>query len=240
MPTRLLACLLLMTPLLAFSANGEAEQQGVFIGQELITGKKLRLNRQVASWEVQRAQRDLEAVRLRVLTDVRIGHYDVLIAQQRRDLATQLVRISNQGLEAANALFISEEVSEATLDSIQRAMVEVIKNRRGTAYYALSGFSTSYNIPIAGKTGTAESGSGESHAWFAGYTYANREYQPDIAVVVIAENAGEGSEIAAPIFKAMVHLYYYGEPRSALPWEERPGVLATPESEEDVEGIDQP
>jgi len=40
-------------------------------------------------------------------------HYDVLIAQRRRDLTADLVRISKQGVEAAQALFQSEEVSEA-------------------------------------------------------------------------------------------------------------------------------
>jgi len=69
-------------------------------------------------------------------------------------------------------------------------MVSVIKNPRGTAYYVLNPFSNSYKIPIAGKTGTAESGSGEPHAWFAGYTYAEKEDKPDIAVVVLVENGG--------------------------------------------------
>ncbi len=94
-------------------SRGLAEQQGVFIGQEVITGKKLRLNREVAAWEVQRAERLLDSVRLRVLTDVRTGYYDVLIAQQRRDVAAELVRISSQGVQAAEALFRSEEVSKA-------------------------------------------------------------------------------------------------------------------------------
>ena len=95
------------------SSHGQAEQQGVYFGQELVTGKKLRLNRQVAAWEVQRLERELDAFRLRVLTDVRIGYYDVLIAQRRRDLTAELVRIGEQGVEAAQALFKSEEVSEA-------------------------------------------------------------------------------------------------------------------------------
>lgn len=94
-------------------SHGQAEQQGVFIGQEFVTGKKLQLNRQIAQWEVQRAGRELDAVRLRVLTDVRIRYYHVLIAQRRRDVAADLVRISGQGAEAAQALFKGGEVSEA-------------------------------------------------------------------------------------------------------------------------------
>jgi cobalt-zinc-cadmium efflux system outer membrane protein len=94
-------------------SHGQAEQQGVYIGQEFVTGKKLRLNRQIADWEVQRTERELDAVRLRVLTDVRTRYYHVLIAQRRRDVVADLVQISGQGVEAAQALFKGAEVSEA-------------------------------------------------------------------------------------------------------------------------------
>jgi len=105
-------------PVLGYSgqqlgSGGQAEQQGVFIGQEFVTGKKLRLNREVAAWEVQRREQELEAIRLRVLTDVRIGYYDVLIAQRRRELSNDLVRISVKGLKAAEALHKGKEVSKA-------------------------------------------------------------------------------------------------------------------------------
>lgn len=90
-----------------------AGQQGGYLAQEFVTGHKLRLNRQVAAWQVQRAESQLRSVRLRVLTDVRSGYYNVLIAQRRRDLAADLVRISKQAVEAAGALFHSGEVSEA-------------------------------------------------------------------------------------------------------------------------------
>ncbi len=94
-------------------SHGLAEQQGGYLGQKFITGGKLRLNREAAAWQVQQAERDMEAFRLRVLTDVRIGYYNVLIAQRRRDLTEELVRISLQGVDAAQALFRGEEVSVA-------------------------------------------------------------------------------------------------------------------------------
>ena len=99
------------------------------------------------------------------------------------------------------------------LTTLQEALLMVTNNPRGTARFNLRGFIEQYNV--AGKTGTAESGNGKSHAWFAGYTLneANTTL-PDIAIVVIVENIGEGSEYAVPIFRAMAETYYYGSPQS--------------------------
>jgi len=111
------------------------------------------------------------------------------------------------------------------LDFIRDAMISVVKNPKGTASFRLRGLS----IPVAGKTGTAESGSGLPHAWFAGYTMAaDSTSLPDIAVVVVLENQGEGSDYAAPVFKRIVETYYYGEPRSLYWFESDFGVTKTP------------
>jgi penicillin-binding protein 2 len=127
-------------------------------------------------------------------------------------------------------------VSPETLLAIQDAMKAVVNNRRGTAYFVLGPWSSSNRIPVAGKTGTAEDPPRDPHAWFAGYTFAERENKPDVVVVVIAENAGEGSEIAAPIFKAMLEIYFNGQRATRFPWESSLGVLATPEPEEGEDG----
>ena len=111
-----------------------------------------------------------------------------------------------------------------TLAALRTAMLTVIRNKRGTAYPRF----TNISIPIYGKTGTAETSTGVPHAWFAGYTDANNPALPDIAIAVVAENAGEGSQIAAPMFKRVVETYFYGEPRSPYWWEAKIGVTRTP------------
>jgi penicillin-binding protein 2 len=111
------------------------------------------------------------------------------------------------------------------LELIQDAMRSVVADPRGTANFRLRGLS----IPVAGKTGTAESGSGKPHGWFAGYTMASEATGvPDIAIAVILENQGEGSDWAAPVFKRIVESYYYGSPRSLYWFESSFGVTETP------------
>jgi penicillin-binding protein 2 len=111
-------------------------------------------------------------------------------------------------------------VSDATLATLQTALEWVVGDFRGTAYYAFRGL----DVPVAGKTGTAEAPPGNPHAWFAGYTFANNPDLPDIAVVVIAENAGEGSQVGAPLFRRVVELYF-GLELTALPWENAAPVI---------------
>lgn len=111
------------------------------------------------------------------------------------------------------------------LQAIQDAMRTVVTDPRGTANFRLRGL----QIPVAGKTGTAESSTGKPHAWFAGYTMAGESTGlPDIAIAVILEYQGEGSDWAAPIFQRIVESYYYGSPRSILWFESNFGVTETP------------
>lgn len=115
-------------------------------------------------------------------------------------------------------------ISATTLEAVQTAMRGVVSSRNGTAREALGDFS----VPVYGKTGTAENPMGNSHAWFTGYTQANRADLPDIAVTVIVENGGEGSEVAAPIFRRMLETYFLGAPKKLFPWELRFNVTKTP------------
>jgi len=112
-------------------------------------------------------------------------------------------------------------LTTANLKTIQAAMRSVIQDPKGTAYSRFVGFP----FPVAAKTGTAESGATDPHAWFAGYSLADLPDKPDIAVVVLVNNQGEGATWAAPIMRRVMEIYFNGKPQTVYPWESTFGVI---------------
>ncbi|MCB9450551.1 MAG: hypothetical protein H6672_03880 [Anaerolineaceae bacterium] len=98
---------------------------------------------------------------------------------------------------------------DGVLDTVREGLCNVTTARSGTAEYQFRN-SPLQTIGVCGKTGTAQDGSradANSHAWFA--AYAPRE-NPQVAIVVIVENSGEGSEVAAPIVRDILEYYFFG------------------------------
>ena len=95
-------------------------------------------------------------------------------------------------------------MTEQEAEVLKALMCQVVNE--GTAG-ELSGLSYS----VAGKTGSAEytmaDGQIGTHSWFAGFSNVE---DPDIVVVVLAENGGSGSSTAVPIAHAVFDAYYYG------------------------------
>lgn len=71
----------------------------------------------------------------------------------------------------------------------------------GTAYIAFKDCS----YPVAGKTGTAEIGQDKPHSWFIGFSPIK---DPEVAIVVLIEKGGYGSEMAAPIARQILDMYF--------------------------------
>lgn len=63
------------------------------------------------------------------------------------------------------------------------------------------------DITVAGKTGSAESAEG-THSWYMCFAPAK---DPQIAVVVLMENAGTGSRFAVPAAKKVLETYFFEE-----------------------------
>jgi penicillin-binding protein 2 len=113
--------------------------------------------------------------------------------------------------------------SPEALATLQQALWEVANNQNmGTAAFQLVGLP----IQTAGKTGTAEAPPRSPHAWYGGYAPAapyttpdgRTITEPEIAVVVMIEHAGEGSAVAVPIFRRIIELYYGIMPVTPFPW----------------------
>ena len=138
-----------------------------------------------------------------------------------------VARIGAGGEEAPEVVFQPEAtgnlpISPEHLQVIQEALAGVTTSPIGTATHRFVGMS----IPVAGKTGTAQAPGAESlpHSWFAAYAPAD---DPEIAVVVMVENAGEGSTVAAPMVRQVVEAYY-GLPLTPLPPEAQPTPTPMP------------
>ncbi|MCM8745232.1 penicillin-binding protein 2 [Thermomicrobium sp. CFH 73360] len=81
--------------------------------------------------------------------------------------------------------------------AIRSALRDVVARPNGTAYSVFQGFP----LPVAGKTGTAESGQDAPHAWFVAIAPADN---PQLVLVVMVEHGGEGSRVAAPIARQIL------------------------------------
>ncbi len=121
-------------------------------------------------------------------------------------------------------------ISAEQLAVIQESLYAVTAESGGTAVHRFKDLV----VPVAGKTGTAEvpfvyredgTINDEPTAWFAGYFPAvptpdldEIPDEPQLAIVIMIENAGEGSAVAAPIFRRIVELYYGLQPLTPYPW----------------------
>lgn len=86
-----------------------------------------------------------------------------------------------------------------TWNTIRQGLVAV--TTKGTGASVFQGFP----YTVAGKTGSAETGRGTTHSWFACYAPADN---PQIAVAVLVEDGGEGSVTAAPAARKILEAYF--------------------------------
>lgn len=178
-----------------------------------------------------------------LVTPLQVARFTAAIANGGTLYRPQIIESIANASGAATFSFSPEPngtlpISAETIEALRTGMRGVVRSSIGTANDQLGDL----GIPIFGKTGTAENPLGDSHAWFTGFTETPRTDRTNIAVTVIIENGGEGSERAAPIFRRVIETYYFGSPQKLYPWESKFNVTRTPTPEvtPTVEGGSQP
>jgi penicillin-binding protein 2 len=154
--------------------------------------------------------------------NVGIGQGDVLVTPLQ--VAVAYVAIANNGQVLEPQLVYEVRDPEGNvvrrLEPVVRSRLPVAPEylaaiRAGLREAVTSGTARGYvrttEVPIAGKTGTAEfgvkdaRGQYQTHAWFAAYA---PEAEPQIAVVTFIYGGGEGSSVAAPLADRIIRAYF--------------------------------
>lgn len=117
-----------------------------------------------------------------------------------------VTKIFNTTVEQAEEFLPAPRTKDLVDDGLLRIVRE---GMRAAVTYGSARFLADLPVAVAGKTGTAEWRKGRSpHAWFVGFApYEN----PEISIVVLVEEGGEGSAIAVPIAKQVLAAYFKRE-----------------------------
>jgi penicillin-binding protein 2 len=122
----------------------------------------------------------------------------------RPHLGARIVGVNGKTVERIKPppkrhLRISDETRNVILGGLERAAMEP----GGTSYPVMGGFP----FAVAGKTGTAERGTGqEDQSW---YSVIAPYRDPQIVVTVTVEHGGFGVESAAPIARSILEHYFH-------------------------------
>lgn len=136
------------------------------------------------------------------VTPLQVAMISAAIANDGQLMTPQLVDevLSNdlRVLDQFEPALYSKPMSKRTANELRRIMVEGVQNG-----VASQGQVT--GIPVAGKTGTAETGIEDGRSfWFTGFAPAN---DPQIAIAVVVEGDaadGTGNSVAGPIARAVL------------------------------------
>ena len=132
-----------------------------------------------------------------------IGQGEVLATPIQ--VAVTAALIASGGKLPALSIIQNETYSEVTWDDntsentyriIREGMRQVVASSRGTLHQSMGYLP----VQVFGKSGTAENGSNEDHAWACGYI----EEPLPVAFAVIIENSGHGGVVAGPVAAGII------------------------------------
>jgi penicillin-binding protein 2 len=96
-------------------------------------------------------------------------------------------------------------IRRGDLDYVVQSMRAVVTYPYGTAFPAFAG----YGIPVAGKSGTAETGGPDPDAWFPAIAPAN-DPRISVATVLVRVPLATGGSDAAPLVRRVMSTYFAG------------------------------
>lgn len=97
---------------------------------------------------------------------------------------------------------LRDKVPPEVIELVRSSLINVAKTGLTKDFKELRSVNT------CGKTGTAQNPHGEPHAWYIGFAPFEN---PRIVVVALVENAGLGSENAAPVAGQLLSYFFYGD-----------------------------
>jgi penicillin-binding protein 2 len=115
-------------------------------------------------------------------------------------------RGSNETITFQAAEDSIQNISVDTWEFIEKAMADVINRGTGRAARVK-------DVPVWGKTGTAQNPHGDAHAWFIGYM---KEQNQTIATAVLVEHGKSGGGIAAQIAGQIFNFIHQQKKRQSL------------------------
>ena len=134
------------------------------------------------------------------LTTLQMANMAVAIANKGYYYIPHLVKGFKDSKATIDPKFLKKNIvhiNPANFDPIIEGMSRVVTWGTGSQAWIA-------DIPIAGKTGTSQNPHGEDHSVFFAFAPINN---PKIAIAVLVENAGRGSDYAAPIGSLIIEKY---------------------------------
>jgi cell division protein FtsI/penicillin-binding protein 2 len=106
----------------------------------------------------------------------------------------------NVKTEKSKEVIKEDFMSRESIQTVREGMRATVTSGSGRALSTLP-------VSAAGKTGTAQYGPNNEHkhAWFTAFAPYEK---PEIAMVILLEGAGEGSDYAVPVAKETLEWYF--------------------------------
>ncbi len=137
-----------------------------------------------------------------LVTPIQMARHAAAIASEGTLYAPRLVKelvLRDGTIEPVPSEIVGRwDESPETFQAMREAMRRTVEAGTARGAYVPE-------FPAAGKTGTSENPHGKPHSWFVGYAPAQ---DPQISFGVIVEGGGHGSDVAVPITRRLLQIYF--------------------------------